>query len=388
MQDRILELPKVDNIYESINVFKQLYNWYSPEEWLISENLFNVSNNIAMYRPDLISVGIRLNVQVNLFLRTLKVFDSKNKFNEMGKEIGCFALTESNAGVLSGLVVETLFEETFNGFTLWTPNGVYKNWISQGISAKYMLIFAKNNKNKKDIRIFLTKSDSENIERKQINNINISKTLDLAEIKLNNLELPNSSLLDMTVSLSGLELLNGIFYGRVMIAEAVSYSILGLINHCSKILTKDKYKDLEHHKILKDSKYDLETLINVMEASRDKILKKKDIYTINTFKILSVEKSLDWYFKIYKVFTTHALNYPLNFDDIILNKVAEGDTSVLRLSLIHHDLVKKGIFSSKFSFYQLLRIWYNPKYVLKNYINLSDELIEQSYNKQLYLSKL
>jgi len=86
-----------------------------------------------------------------------------------------------------------------------------------------MLNFAKNNKNKKYIRIFLTKANLENIERTQINNINISKTVDLVEIKLNNLELPNSSLLDKTDSVSSLDLLNGIFYGRVMIAEAVSY---------------------------------------------------------------------------------------------------------------------------------------------------------------------
>ena len=121
------------------------------------------------------------------------------------------------------MIVEILIEETFNGFTLWTPTNVYKNWISRGISTKHMLNFAKNNKNKKYIRIFLTKANLENIERTQINNINISKTVDLVEIKLNNLELPNSSLLDKTDSVSSLDLLNGIFYGRVMIAEAVSY---------------------------------------------------------------------------------------------------------------------------------------------------------------------
>jgi len=42
---------------------------YLPEKWLIYKNLFNVFNNISLYRPDLIYVRVRLIVQVNLFLR-------------------------------------------------------------------------------------------------------------------------------------------------------------------------------------------------------------------------------------------------------------------------------------------------------------------------------
>jgi hypothetical protein len=48
-------------------------------------------------------------------------------------ELGCFALTEEGAGVLSGLVVDTIARWTPSGYELSTPNErARKTWISQG----------------------------------------------------------------------------------------------------------------------------------------------------------------------------------------------------------------------------------------------------------------
>ena len=49
-------------------------------------------------------------------------------------EIGCFALTEERAGVLSGLIVDTTATATASGdFVLSSAaNGSTKRWISNG----------------------------------------------------------------------------------------------------------------------------------------------------------------------------------------------------------------------------------------------------------------
>ena len=91
----IKKLNNVNDLYSSIQTFKQIYSLYKPIEWLETDLLFNWSNSIAKYRPDLISIGIRLNVQVNLFLRTIIKFGNREMFEKVGYDLGAFGLTES-----------------------------------------------------------------------------------------------------------------------------------------------------------------------------------------------------------------------------------------------------------------------------------------------------
>ena len=98
----IRSLDKIKSISDSYNVFIKIYSRHSPREWLNTDTLLDYSNAISRYRPDLLPVGIRLNVQVNLFLRTINIFDNE-KLEIVGRDIGCFGLTEKGAGVLSGL---------------------------------------------------------------------------------------------------------------------------------------------------------------------------------------------------------------------------------------------------------------------------------------------
>ena len=103
----------------------------------------------------------------------------------------------------------------------FNTNKIHKNWISQGILAKYLLIFAKNIHDRKDVRIFLVKNDTEGVQNERIFDIGLCDTLDLAKISLKNVKVHKKHLLHNTTNLTKSDLLNGIYYGRMMIAEAV-----------------------------------------------------------------------------------------------------------------------------------------------------------------------
>ena len=111
--------------------FIQLYNCFTPREWLLSDTLFEVANYIAKNRPELVDLGTRINVQVNLYLRTILTYHA-NPYEtiDQSNNIGCFALTEAKAGVLSGLIVDVKFEETDDGYVLNSGDSS-KRWISQ-----------------------------------------------------------------------------------------------------------------------------------------------------------------------------------------------------------------------------------------------------------------
>lgn len=375
----IKKLDFVNDLKSSIHTFKQIYSLYKPIEWLDTDLLFNWSNLIAKYRPDLISVGIRLNVQVNLFLRTIARFGNRQMFEKVGYDLGAFGLTESNNGVLSGFYVDTDFEEQDDFFILNT-NEIHKNWISQGIVAKYLLIFAKNVNNEKDVRIFLLTNEQEGIEKQRIMDIGLCNTLDLGKISLKNVRVLKEYLLEKTSDLSKSQLLNGIYYGRMMIAEAVCESIMGLLEKCDDILeNNDKFKHLVHADVVTEERDKMKLLLKKMRLDRIALLDTGDVFNINIYKIVGVEESINSFTKLTKLFGTHLMKYPLKYEDLILNKVAEGDTDVLRISLINHQLkmgVMHNLIMDNVNLYSMIQIYYNNLYVLKHYKEISDKIID------------
>ena len=90
-------------------------------------------------------------MQYNLFGGTIANLgsDKQRKWLEevfSKGELGCFLLTESGAGVLSGLIVETTC--TWNGstFDLHSPEPLKssrKCWISQGLTATWGAVIAR-----------------------------------------------------------------------------------------------------------------------------------------------------------------------------------------------------------------------------------------------------
>lgn len=383
----IKENPKPQNHTESINLFRKIYDVFNPEEWLNHHTLFNISNIIAKNRPDLICIGIRLNVQVNLYLRTLKKYGSTDLFNKLKYKIGSFGLTESRTGVLSGLIIDTVFSEYKNEFKINTPYGIHKNWISQVISADVVLIFAKNICDSTDIRIFAVPTNQNGIKIENIDFLDISKTLDIGKINLNNVLISKNNILFRTTVLKPLELLNGIFYGRYMIAEAVVASIIGLLDYCEHLKSQNKKLNLPNiNNTMNRARMEMTSLSRLMTIHRDDLLKNNKIYIINSLKIKGVERSLYWFNEISIVLTTHILKYPLKYEHLILNKVAEGDTTILKLSLVKK-LYQKNMFlflkkSNSLSPYNLYKLWNNPKnYVIENIDSISKHVLHYHLSK-------
>mmetsp|Transcript_4345 Transcript_4345/g.13334 ORF Transcript_4345/g.13334 Transcript_4345/m.13334 type:complete len:582 (-) Transcript_4345:108-1853(-) len=94
--------------------------------------------------------GVRFTVQFNLFAGSIVGLGGPEQVASLrdiqaAGQLGCFLLTEAQAGVLSGLIVETTCEwdAGTQEFVLHTPSDkAAKNWISQGYTAERGVVIA------------------------------------------------------------------------------------------------------------------------------------------------------------------------------------------------------------------------------------------------------
>lgn len=384
---RVLETPKSDK--ESFVQFMDLYKLVPIETWCDSELVFDIGNFIMRYRPDLISLGIRLNVQVNLFLRSIKKYASNPEiiFEKVGHSIGAFALTEEEAGVLSGLIVDTTWSEKEGEYILNTEES-QKNWISQGMMASYAIVYARHSEDKNDIRIFIVELNDEHILQTPIKTLPVNNTLDMAKLRFKNYKVPHGFMLENSKKSTKLDLLNGIFYGRYMIAEATISAMLGFIDHLkvnisSSSTTLQKFTNLGHTQYLEKCRNNFNNYKSYLYATRLENL-SGELTSINCYKIYSVEKSIEIFTKLQQMFGMRAAIYPLRFENLLLHKVAEGDTHVLRVSLINNhsknstfDLLTQPGFSFKhiYNIYQCSNKRDKFKYIMKNMKEISDNIV-------------
>jgi len=397
LKDYIKELSVPKSHEEALTQFQELYQQVSIYDWLDSELVFDIGNYIMHYRPDLVSLGIRINVQVNLFLRSIEKYaeDPDAIFETIGHSVGCFALTEEDAGVLSGLIVDTTWEENSEtgGYLLNTPENSKKNWISQGMSSSYGIVYARHKDDKSDIRIFLVDFLIDEVITTAISNLPINSTLDMAKIKFDNLQLPKESCLEHSKKSTKLELLNGIFFGRYMIAEATISAMLGQIEHIQTGLnsnekTKLKFEKLGFLDYLNRCFDEFSTYKNHLYLKRKNILydtQDSDLTLINCYKIYTVEKSIEIFNKLQLMFGMRAATSPLRFENLLLHKVAEGDTYVLRISLIN-SIFKQGWFhvftNPGFTLKDIFRIYQmetkreKMNYIMENFKDISDNIVE------------
>jgi hypothetical protein len=368
----------MDNVYDVIDNlsfpndettsfanFRQLYNCFSPREWLLPDTLFEVANYIAQNRPELVDLGTRINVQVNLYLRTILTYHTNpDEIIDQPNNIGCFALTEAKAGVLSGLIVDVKFEETDDGYILRSGD-TSKRWISQGMTANKCLVMASNITNYRDCRIFHISLDCPGVQRKRMELVNlpISKRLDLTEITFDNVSIEKSAVLEKTIPLNRKQLLSGIFYGRLCLSEVVMRSISEFVSMVfEKIKDTEKFKTLGHYQYIDELNKELIGYCERMKERRKSLLESEDVMTINCYKAYCVETAIAIYNKIHMMFGTHAFGYGLDYQTLILNKVAEGDTSVLKLACIKQCIMERGL-----PIRHWYGVWRNPiSYVMNN----------------------
>jgi acyl-CoA oxidase len=206
--------------------------------------------------------GIRFTVQFNLFAGSIVGLAGPEQYKMLDKiqdkgELGCFLLTENQAGVLSGLIVETTadWDEASQEFILHTPSDkAAKNWISQGYTAELGVVIA-------DLRIkgksygphpffMQLREDGKLCKGIRIDDMGtktIANDLDNARVWFDQVRLPNDALLNkfckienneyvqvgeerMRIEVIGQRLLTG----RLAIAESALYSARVLLMKTEK----------------------------------------------------------------------------------------------------------------------------------------------------------
>ena len=121
-----------------------------------------------------------------------------------------------------------------------------------------------------------------------------------------------------------------------------------------------------------------------LEGVRNEKLENKDIIFINAAKVFICDHSIELFTRLKSKFTTYMLDEKVTLNHLIVCKVAEGDTSVLRLSLLL-DAIKKKEFL-KLELYSPI-VWYelyrkNIPYIIDNLNYLTDTLIDNIINKE------
>jgi len=347
MKRAVDSFPKATTVTESYDAFMRLYGMATPGEWLDMDFMSEITNYIALTRPDRVDLGIRLTVQVNLFLQTVKSYatDPDQMIRRWGGKPACFALTEDGAGILSGLVVDTKFKEIHGSgntvsYTLNTDS-CKKQWISQGLKATHGLVFASNEANHRDCRIFhLNFADhGETIIRTPMvgaDVVEVNRCLDLAQLQLVNVVCDGSAVLEKTVDASRRQLLEGVLRGRVTISEAVTNSMLGHVRHIKGNVEKQeaKFSAIPHLNLIRRWERELESYALYLQGQRNELLETNDIQRINCHKVYVTETAIAMYARLAVLFGTKTFGHGLNLQTLAINKVMEGDATVLRLAIV------------------------------------------------------
>lgn len=339
--------PRATTVSESYDAFMRLYSMATPYEWLDVDFASEITNYIALTRADCIDLGIRITVQVNLFLQTVASYaaNSDQMIREWAGEPACFALTEDGAGILSGLVVDTKFKEIrgTDGSVTYTLNtdSCKKQWISQGLKATHCLVFASNEANHRDCRIFHLNfaEHGDTIVRRPMMGaevVDVNRCLDLAQFQLVNVVCGNDAVLEKTIAASRRQLLEGVLRGRVVISEVVTNSMLGHVRHIKTNVEHQeaKFAKIPHLNLIRRWERELESYALYLKGQRDVLLETNDIQRINCHKVYVTEMAIAMYARLATLFGTKTFGHGLNMQTLIINKVAEGDATVLRLAIV------------------------------------------------------
>jgi len=158
-----------------------------------------VAYGITAYEFEKIDSSYRssISVQSSLVIHPINSFGSEDQKEEYlpdlisGKKVGCFGLTESEAGS-DPSSMKTNFNETNEGYIL---NGS-KNWITNAPIADVFIIWALNEK--KEVSGFILDKNTKGLSTSYIKNKTSLKISPTGQIILNNVHVPKDKILPKT----------------------------------------------------------------------------------------------------------------------------------------------------------------------------------------------
>ena len=195
-----------------------------------SSEINKVSYGLIAFEIESIDSSYRsaISVQSSLVCHPIDKFGSKEQKETYlpdlikGNLVGCFGLTESEAGS-DPSSMKTNFKEFEDHYLI---NGS-KTWITNAPISDIFLIWALNEK--KDIKLFLIPKKTKGLKTSTIENKTSLKISPTGQIILENVKIPKDNLLPNTSGWKSVySCLNNARYG-------ISWGVLGAANNCWKI---------------------------------------------------------------------------------------------------------------------------------------------------------
>ncbi|KAH8069666.1 acyl-CoA oxidase [Aureococcus anophagefferens] len=336
--------------------------------------------------------GIRFTVQFNLFAGSILGLGGPEQValldDMQARRARLLLLTEKQAGVLSGLVVETTatFDESTSEFVLATPNeAAHKNWISQGYTAEHGVVVARlliKGEDKGPHAFLMRLRDAASGEPMPGVSVvdmglkTVANDLDNAAFGFDGVRLPRTALLNkfcdvdddgayvqttderMRIEVIGQRLMTG----RMAIAEAALVFAKGLhaktrayadAKVCNGLAGEVMLSDMPQLKaVLDESDRELDAVVAycvAVEAELSHCLRTGAIPSdllvekIAVAKIKAIDVSVDRVHKLRLEVGSYALMSNTGFelaDMLLCCKFAEGDTRIL-MQKIARDRLKK-----------------------------------------------
>jgi len=334
-------------------------------------------------------------VQFNLFAGSIvglageEQLQMLDEIQEQGK-LGCFLLTEMQAGVLSGLIVETTatWDPSTQEFVLHTPSDkAAKNWISQGFVAECGVVIA-------DLIIDGTshgphpfymdlRHDSgqllPGIRVEDMGTKTIANDLDNARVWFDQVRLPKKSLLNkfadieddkyvqvgderMRIEVIGQRLLTGriaiaeaaLFSARVLHMKTEDYAKQKICNGLAGETTLSQMPQVRH--VLDESYKEIDSMIaftagvevRLNECLRNGTIPDADLVeAIGVCKIRCIDVAIQRVHALRMEVGSYALMHDTGFelvDMLLCCKFAEGDSRILQQKIARDRLkrVQKG----------------------------------------------
>jgi len=190
----------------------------------------NLAYGLVAYEFEKIDSSYRssISVQSSLVIHPINEFGSQEQKDKYlpqlikGEKIGCFGLTESEAGS-DPASMKTSFKKTKDGYIL---NGS-KNWITNAPIADIFIIWAiEENKDHKSIKGFIIEKNTEGLNTSTIENKTSLKISPTGQIILNNVFVPSNLCLENTEGWKSVfSCLNKARFG-------ISWGVLGSASEC------------------------------------------------------------------------------------------------------------------------------------------------------------